>query len=73
MAGCLLIAALAGQSGNGHICGLSVAYRADGEIRAHYFPLRHPHSQNLDRERILQPAARPRHFPGALCHAERPL
>jgi len=26
----------------GHISGISVAYRAGGEIRAHYFPIRHP-------------------------------
>lgn len=32
----------------GYICGVSVAYRADGEIRAHYFPIRHPDSTNLD-------------------------
>jgi DNA polymerase I-like protein with 3'-5' exonuclease and polymerase domains len=34
--------------GNGCICGISVAYRADGDIRAHYFPLRHPDSKNFD-------------------------
>ena len=32
----------------GYICGISVAYRADGDIRAHYFPLRHPDSDNFD-------------------------
>ena len=35
----------------GHICGISVAYRADGDIRAHYFPLRHPDSDNFDPHR----------------------
>ena len=40
--------------GDGYICGVSVAYRADGEIRAHYFPLRHPDSQNFDREQVFQ-------------------
>jgi DNA polymerase I-like protein with 3'-5' exonuclease and polymerase domains len=39
---------------DGYICGLSIAYRADGEIRAHYFPLRHPDSQNFDRKQLLQ-------------------
>jgi DNA polymerase I-like protein with 3'-5' exonuclease and polymerase domains len=32
----------------GHLCGISVAYRADAEIRAHYFSLRHPDSDNFD-------------------------
>ena len=38
--------------GDGYICGISVAYRADGEVRAHYFPLRHPDSQNFDPEQV---------------------
>jgi hypothetical protein len=38
----------------GHICGVSVAYRADDDIRAHYFPLRHPDSENLDPEQVYQ-------------------
>jgi DNA polymerase I-like protein with 3'-5' exonuclease and polymerase domains len=33
---------------DGHICGISVAYRAGAEIRAHYFPLRHPDTDNFD-------------------------
>ena len=37
---------------DGHICGISVAYRADSDIRAHYFPLRHPDSDNFDREQV---------------------
>jgi len=40
--------------GDGHICGVSVAYRAEGEIRAHYFPIRHPDSDNFDREQLFQ-------------------
>jgi DNA polymerase I-like protein with 3'-5' exonuclease and polymerase domains len=32
---------------DGHICGVSVAWRADS-IRSSYFPLRHPDSQNFD-------------------------
>jgi DNA polymerase I-like protein with 3'-5' exonuclease and polymerase domains len=39
--------------GDGHVCGISVAYRADDTIRAHYFPLRHPDSANFDREQII--------------------
>ena len=41
----------------GYICGVSVAYRADGEIRAHYFPLRHPDSENFDPDAGLPVAA----------------
>jgi DNA polymerase I-like protein with 3'-5' exonuclease and polymerase domains len=37
----------------GYVCGISVAYRADGEIRAHYFPLRHPDSQNFDPAQVF--------------------
>src|SRR5262245_7366404 len=40
--------------GGGYICGISVAYRADGEIRAHYFPIRHPDSDNLEPEQIYR-------------------
>lgn len=40
--------------GDGYVCGVSVAYRAGGEIRAHYFPLRHPDSQNFDREQVFR-------------------
>jgi hypothetical protein len=32
----------------GYVCGISVAYRAGGELRAHYFPIRHPDSPNFD-------------------------
>jgi DNA polymerase I len=39
---------------DGYICGISIAYRAEGTIRAHYFPLRHPDTQNFDREQLLQ-------------------
>jgi len=37
---------------NGNIVGISAAYRADGTIRSHYFPIRHPNSQNFDREQV---------------------
>ena len=40
--------------GDGYVCGVSVAYRAGGEIRAHYLPLRHPDSENFDREQVFQ-------------------
>jgi DNA polymerase I-like protein with 3'-5' exonuclease and polymerase domains len=40
--------------GAGYICGVSVAYREAGEIRAHYFPLRHPDSDNLDPVKVFQ-------------------
>src|SRR5262249_34870104 len=43
--------------GDGYICGAAVSYRADGAIRAHYFPIRHPYSPNFDceqRQRWLQ-------------------
>jgi hypothetical protein len=37
----------------GYICGVSVAYRADGDIRAHYFPIRHPDSENFDPAQVF--------------------
>src|SRR5215831_17604523 len=40
--------------GDGHICGISVAYRVEGNIVAHYFPLTHPDSENFDREQVFQ-------------------
>jgi DNA polymerase I-like protein with 3'-5' exonuclease and polymerase domains len=36
-----------------YICGVSVAWRAEGEIRAHYFPIRHPDSDNFDAEEVF--------------------
>ena len=39
-------------TGEGHIAGVSVAYRVGGEIRAHYIPLRHPETQNFDVEQV---------------------
>jgi DNA polymerase I-like protein with 3'-5' exonuclease and polymerase domains len=38
--------------GAGHICGVSVAYHVEGYIRAHYFPLRHPDSDNFNPEQM---------------------
>jgi len=40
--------------GDGYVCGVSVAYRAGDAARSHYFPLRHPDSQNFDREPFLR-------------------
>jgi DNA polymerase I-like protein with 3'-5' exonuclease and polymerase domains len=37
----------------GYICGVSVAYRADGGIRSHYFPIRHPDSDNFDSAQVF--------------------
>jgi DNA polymerase I-like protein with 3'-5' exonuclease and polymerase domains len=39
--------------GDGCIYGLSVAYRVEGGIRAHYFPIRHPDSENFERGQIV--------------------
>jgi hypothetical protein len=38
----------------GHVCGFSVAYRAGGEMCAHYFPIRHPDSENFSSEQVCQ-------------------
>jgi hypothetical protein len=37
----------------GHLCGVSVAYRRESEICAHYFPIRHPDGDNFDSERVF--------------------
>ena len=37
----------------GYVCGVNVAYRADGGIRGHYFPLRHPDTNNFDCEQVF--------------------
>jgi DNA polymerase I-like protein with 3'-5' exonuclease and polymerase domains len=39
---------------SGHLCGVSVAYRAEGKIRGHYFPLRHPDTENFPTEQVYQ-------------------
>jgi Mesyanzhinovviridae DNA polymerase len=39
--------------GDGYICGVSVAYRAEGAICAHYFPLQHPDTQNFARAQLF--------------------
>ena len=37
----------------GHICGVSIVWREGADIRANYFPLRHPDSNNLDAARVF--------------------
>ena len=39
---------------DGHVCGISVAWRADGDIRAIYIPLRHPDSDNFDPAQVFR-------------------
>ena len=36
--------------GGGYVCGVSVAYREGNAVRALYFPLRHPDTDNFDSE-----------------------
>ena len=38
----------------GYICGISVAWRDDSGIRGNYFPLRHPDSENFERENVIR-------------------
>jgi DNA polymerase I-like protein with 3'-5' exonuclease and polymerase domains len=40
--------------GDGYICGVSAAYHAEGAVRAHYFPIRHPDSPNFDPAQVFQ-------------------
>ena len=37
----------------GYICGIGVAWRADGGIRGNYFPIRHPDSNNFDPAQVF--------------------
>jgi DNA polymerase I-like protein with 3'-5' exonuclease and polymerase domains len=37
---------------DGYLCGVSVAYRADGEMRAHYLPIRHPDTNNFNPDQL---------------------
>ena len=59
--------------GDGYICGVRVAYRAEGDIRAHYFPLRHPDSQNFDPRASLPVAEGSDRVRRAHRHPERPV
>jgi DNA polymerase I-like protein with 3'-5' exonuclease and polymerase domains len=38
----------------GHVCGISIAYHAEGKICAHYFPIRHPDTQNFNPEQVYR-------------------
>ena len=38
----------------GHLCGVSVAYRAESGIRGLYFPVRHPDSCNFNPENVYR-------------------
>jgi DNA polymerase I-like protein with 3'-5' exonuclease and polymerase domains len=38
----------------GHVCGVGIAYRADGGIRSQYFPIRHPETNNFDPAQVFQ-------------------
>jgi DNA polymerase I-like protein with 3'-5' exonuclease and polymerase domains len=38
----------------GHVCGIAVAWRADGEIRSIYVPVRHPTGGNFPRENVAR-------------------
>jgi DNA polymerase I-like protein with 3'-5' exonuclease and polymerase domains len=40
-------------TGEGHIVGVSVAHRAEGNIHAYYFPIRHPDSDNFDPQQVF--------------------
>jgi hypothetical protein len=40
--------------GDGYICGIAVAYRVEGELHAHYFPICHPDSYNFECEQVFQ-------------------
>ncbi len=39
---------------DGYVCGISVAWREDGEIRAIYIPMRHPDSDNFDPAQVYR-------------------
>jgi DNA polymerase I-like protein with 3'-5' exonuclease and polymerase domains len=39
--------------GDGYVCGVSVAYHEGGAIRAFYFPIRHPDSENFDPAQVF--------------------
>ena len=36
----------------GYVCGVSVAYRAEADIRALYIPIRHPDTDNFDAAKV---------------------
>ena len=40
--------------GDGYVCGISVAWREDGEMHPIYIPLRHPDTDNFDPDRVYR-------------------
>ena len=38
----------------GHVCGISVAFHAESEVRGLYFPLRHPDTNNFDPDQVYR-------------------
>jgi DNA polymerase I-like protein with 3'-5' exonuclease and polymerase domains len=38
----------------GYVCGISVAWRGENGVQANYFPLRHPDSENFERENVAR-------------------
>jgi DNA polymerase I-like protein with 3'-5' exonuclease and polymerase domains len=38
----------------GYICGVSIAFREDGGIRALYVPIRHPDTANFERDQVFR-------------------
>src|SRR5262249_19487509 len=38
--------------GDGHVCGISVAYHGDGQVHGLYVPMRHPDTQNFAPEQV---------------------
>jgi DNA polymerase I-like protein with 3'-5' exonuclease and polymerase domains len=40
--------------GEGYVCGISVAYREENELRALYFPIRHPDTANFVPTQLFQ-------------------
>ena len=39
---------------SGHLCGVSVAFRAEGGVQGLYFPIRHPDTANFAPEQVYQ-------------------
>ena len=58
---------------DGYVCGISVAWRDDGDIRALYIPLRHPDSDNFDPRRSLSLAQGSGRLRRRIRHPERDL
>ena len=37
---------------DGYVCGISIAYHVDDQVRSFYFPIRHPDTQNFPPEQV---------------------